>query len=61
MPCVDGTVHSIGKGDIYVLDNHDRHYLRGGEDTDLVLVSVFNPPLQGNGRHNLSGDGGSAY
>ena len=35
--------------------------LRGGKDTDLILVSVFNPPLKGTERHNLKGDGSSAY
>lgn len=58
---MDGTVHKIRKGDVYVLDNHDRHYLRGGKDSDLVLVSVFNPPLQGEERHNLTAAEGSAY
>lgn len=46
---------------MYVLDQHDRHYLRGGQDEDLVLVSVFNPPLRGDERHNLSDTSGSSY
>lgn len=58
---MDGTVHPIREGDVYVLDNHDRHYLRGGKDSDLILVSVFNPPLQGEERHNLTSESGSAY
>jgi L-ectoine synthase len=41
---MDGNVFQIRRGDIYVLDQHDRHYRRGGKDQDLVLVSVFNPP-----------------
>ena len=58
---MNGTVFPIRKGDIYVLDENDRHYLRGGKNTDLILVSVFNPPLKGTERHNLSDPTGSAY
>jgi len=57
----DGAVHPIRPGDIYVLDEHDRHVLRADQDEDLILVSVFNPPLQGTERHNLDDAGGSAY
>jgi L-ectoine synthase len=56
-----GNVHPIRKGDIYVLNEHDRHVLRASRETDLVLVSVFNPPLKGTERHNLSDPEGSAY
>lgn len=56
-----GNVYPIKQGDIYVLDKHDKHFLRGGIDTDLVLVSVFNPPLTGTERHNLNNNGGSSY
>ncbi len=58
---MNGNVYPIKVGDIYVLNQHDKHYLRGGKDTDLILVSVFNPPLKGTERHNLKGDGTSAY
>ena len=58
---MDGKIFPIRKGDIYVLDNHDRHFLRGGKNTDLILVSVFNPPLNGTERHNLNNSNGSAY
>ena len=58
---MEGNVFPIRKGDIYVLDNHDRHLLRGGKETDLILVSVFNPPLTGSERHNLDDPDGSAY
>jgi L-ectoine synthase len=56
-----GNVLPIRPGDIYVLDKHDKHYLRGGKDDDLILVSVFNPPLKGTERHRLEGGQGSAY
>ena len=58
---MNGNVYPIKVGDIYVLNQHDKHYLRGGKDTDLILVSFFNPPLKGTERHNLKGDGSSAY
>jgi len=58
---MDGNVYPIRPGDIYVLDKHDKHYLRGGKDKDLILVSVFNPPLTGRERHRLEGEQGSAY
>ncbi|MFM2281990.1 MAG: hypothetical protein RLZZ444_4221 [Pseudomonadota bacterium] len=58
---MDGNVYPIRSGDIYVLDRHDKHYLRGGADVDLILVSVFNPPLKGTERHRLDGKDGSAY
>lgn len=57
---MQGTVFPVRPGDIYVLDQHDRHYLRGGKE-DLVLVSVFNPPLKGTERHDLNDPDGSAY
>jgi L-ectoine synthase len=56
-----GNTFKIGVGDIYVLDKHDRHYLRGGKTEDLILVSVFNPPLAGTEHHNLSDPEGSGY
>jgi L-ectoine synthase len=55
-----GNVYPVRPGDIYVLDQNDRHYLRGGKE-DLVLVSVFNPPLQGSEKHDLTNPAGSAY
>lgn len=58
---MQGNRYPIEPGDIYVLNEHDRHYLRGGETEDLVLVSVFNPPLTGTERHNLDGEDGSSY
>ncbi len=58
---MEGNVYPIQKGDIYVLDNNDRHLLRGGKARDLVLVSVFNPPLNGDECHDLNNENGSAY
>jgi L-ectoine synthase len=58
---MNGNTFPIAVGDLYVLDQHDKHYLRGGKTKDLVLVSVFNPPLAGTERHSLDNPGGSAY
>lgn len=58
---MDGNVHPIKVGDIYVLNNHDRHILRGGKSEDMILISVFNPPLIGTERHNLANPEASAY
>jgi L-ectoine synthase len=58
---MDGHKFPIKPGDIYVLDKHDKHYLRGGSREDLVLVSVFNPPLKGTERHNLKDSAASTY
>jgi L-ectoine synthase len=56
-----GNVYPIRKGDLYALDKHDLHFLRGGRDKDLVLVSVFNPPLKGTEKHSLTAGTGSTY
>lgn len=51
----------ITPGTIYVLNEHDAHYLLGGEDEDLILVSIFHPPIQGDEAHTLTEDGFSSY
>ena len=58
---MSGIKHRIAPGTIYVLDEHDKHYLRADQNEDMILVSVFNPPLQGTERHDLSNGDGSAY
>lgn len=50
----EGQVYRIQPGTMYVLDKHDRHYLRAF-DEDLRLVCVFNPPLVGNEVHDDEG------
>jgi len=49
----DGKVYEIRPGTIYALDLHDRHILRAS--TDLKLVCVFNPPLNGKETHDSNG------
>ena len=58
----DGTVrYRLGPGVLYALDEHDPHILVAGPDSDLELISVFNPPLNGDERHDLDTDGFSQY
>jgi L-ectoine synthase len=38
---------------IYLLDNHDNHTFEA--ITDVVLISVFNPPVKGNEIHKEDG------
>jgi L-ectoine synthase len=56
-----GKVHEIQPGVIYALDQHDPHYLVADGDAPLQLVSIFNPPLNGDERHRLTDDGFSHY
>lgn len=58
---MNGDVHRIVPGTIYILDEHDRHFLRADADRDMILVSVFNPPLGGTERHDLNNPDGSSY
>lgn len=55
---MDGNVFPIRKGDMYVLD---KHFLRGERDKDMILVSIFNPPLTRTERHKLDDPAGSTY
>lgn len=56
-----GESHPIEPGTLYALDQYDPHTLVAGESEDMHLVSVFNPPLTGDERHQLSADGYSQY
>lgn len=58
----DGTTtHILEPGVLYALDQNDPHILVAGEVEDLHLVSVFNPPITGEERHNLDPNGFSQY
>ena len=48
-----GEVHTIQKGTIYALDQHDAHVLRA--ETTLELLCVFNPALVGTETRDRSG------
>jgi hypothetical protein len=47
-------VIKIEKGVCYMVDNHQAHEFTAV--TDVVLISVFNPPLKGNETHDESGN-----
>jgi L-ectoine synthase len=48
-----GDVYQLKPGTIYVLDEHDKHYLRAR--TQMRMVCVFNPPLVGTETHDEEG------
>lgn len=50
----DGKVYKIEAGTLYNLDQHDKHFLRGGTE-DMMMVCVFNPPLSGREVHDENG------
>lgn len=57
----DGPKHRLTVGTMYALDRHDDHSLIADAEQDLVLVSVFNPPLTGKETHASDGDTPSGY
>ncbi len=50
--CVNQT-YRLGPGDMYALDQHDRHRLKAL--SDLKIVCVFTPALVGNEVHDADG------
>lgn len=50
----DGKIYKIEPGTLYILDQHDKHLLRGGSE-DMKLACVFNPPLSGKEVHDENG------
>ena len=48
-----GNVYHIGSGSIYALDKNDRHTFTAL--TDVVLISIFNPPVTGREIHREDG------
>lgn len=49
----NGDLHEINVDDCYVLNNNDNHSFEALED--VVLISVFNPPVDGKEIHELDG------
>jgi len=49
-----GAKYLIVPGVTYVLDNNDDHTFEALEDT--ILISIFNPPLTGNEKHDKDGN-----
>jgi L-ectoine synthase len=50
---ITGEVSKIEKGVTYMVDKHQPHKFTA--ITDVILISVFNPPLKGNETHDESG------
>jgi L-ectoine synthase len=48
-----GVSYQIGAGSIYALDKNDRHTFEA--ITDVVLISIFNPPVTGREIHKEDG------
>lgn len=51
---ITGEVHKISEGVTYLVDKHQPHLFTA--ITDVVLISVFNPPLNGNETHDENGN-----
>jgi L-ectoine synthase len=50
----DGKRYELGPGVVYALNEHDEHWLCGGEKP-LRVICVFNPPLTGQEVHDENG------
>lgn len=50
----DGKSYPLQPGTIYLLNEHDEHYLYGG-DEDMVVACAFTPPLSGREVHDANG------
>ena len=48
-----GEIHPISDGTLYLLNKHDKHYLRATET--MRMICVFNPPLTGREVHTKEG------
>lgn len=51
---ITGEVHKIKEGVTYIVDKHQPHLFTAL--TEVVLISVFNPPLVGNETHDENGN-----
>jgi len=49
----DGKKYPISDGTLYLLNGHEKHFLRA--KTQMRMVCVFNPPLKGDEVHNSEG------
>jgi L-ectoine synthase len=48
-----GAKYTIRPDTIYILDNHDDHTFQA--QSEVVLISIFNPPVTGREIHNADG------
>ena len=54
-----GTIHELGPGTMYALDRHDKYTLHA--ESELRVLCIFNPPLEGTERHDLNRPEASSY
>ena len=52
---VGGQTYPIKPGTLYILDQHDEHYLRAYKGKDMVMACVFSPPITGKEIHDEDG------
>ena len=57
----DGKEQKLQPGDMYVLDQHDRHLVSADTEQDMVVLSIFNPACKGTETHNLKDGESSGY
>jgi L-ectoine synthase len=57
----NGNSHPVEPGVMYALDKNDAHTLVADATQGLRVICVFNPPLQGSERHDLSAAAFSQY
>ncbi|MBA2939798.1 ectoine synthase [Paenibacillus sp. CGMCC 1.16610] len=48
-----GDIYQINAGTLYVLNGHEKHFLRG--KTEMRMICVFNPPTTGREVHDAQG------
>ncbi len=48
-----GTIHDIGPGTLFAMNEHDRHRIRA--KTRMWVVATFTPPLTGDEVHDADG------
>lgn len=56
-----GISRRLEPGTIYALNKGEHHFLSADPQEDLVLISVFSPPLKGTEQHKLSEFEASSY
>lgn len=49
-----GFTYDVNPDTIYILDNHDNHIFTAL--TEVVLISIFNPPVKGTEIHDSQGN-----
>jgi L-ectoine synthase len=56
---VSGRRHPVDPGTFYAMNDHEPTILHA--KTEMRIVSIFNPPIEGHERHSLSENSASSY